>query len=354
MKKIDFIHLLTILIIFGCGNENVVDSNEYNSTITNIELNNNWSVQSLAQANLDSVKISKAINYISSESLAVNQLTIYRNGFLVYTQNFDKSDIDTLYDLYSTTKSITSILIGILFDNSSLEKGIESTVGDIFPDIQFDNVNIVKKGITIRDLLTMQAGLSWTDENDLNLCSQENPVEYVLNQKLETTIGDDWHYNSGASHVLAEIIFKITGKTVLEYAKEVLFTPLGITNVIWEKTQSGCEHGGCGLRMSQKDLAKIGQLVLNRGKWNNNTIVSSEWIEESTKAQCSTGWGEDYGYQWWINNFGGFSSRGYMGQNMYINSELNMIVVFNSSIVDQDPFRMLNFITDYYIFNSAN
>jgi CubicO group peptidase (beta-lactamase class C family) len=146
--------------------------------------------------------------------------------------------------------------------------------------------------------------------------------------------------------VLSAVISRVSQKTTLEFAKEKLFNPLGITKYQWDTDKNGVHFGGYGLWMKPTDVAKIGYLYLCNGMWQGKQIVPENWVKESTTKKTGTYWPDNgaYGYLWWINSFGGYCTRGAFGQDMFVFPDKNLVVVFNSNFGIADAARRLNWL----------
>ena len=250
-----------------------------------------------------------------------------------------------LHTLQSVTKSVTSILLGIAFDLNE-DYNVSTKVMPMFTDYEIEALDKRKNAITIEDLLTMRSGLMWqegdyTDLSDdcIAMESSNEWIKYVLNKPTDTIPGTRFEYNSGASVLLGKIVRIITGKRIDKWAEEKLFKPLGITDYYWKKTPNGEIDTEGGLYLKAEDLAKLGTLFLNNGKWKNQQIVSESWVTASISPvvpdvnpdnESKVG----YGYQWWIPEHSNgqmkiFAGNGYGGQFLMVAPEYNLIVVFN-------------------------
>jgi CubicO group peptidase (beta-lactamase class C family) len=139
--------------------------------------------------------------------------------------------------------------------------------------------------------------------------------------------GQRFQYSTGTSQLAAAVLWKATGQTPRDYAAEHLLGPLGINPVEWSAARDGVNHGGVGLRLTPREMAKIGQLVLQRGNWNDRQLVSEAWIEESTRGHAIFGYSDGpYGYHWWVRP-NGFTAQGARGQYIYIVPEADLVVV---------------------------
>ncbi len=260
-----------------------------------------------------------------------------------------------LHTLQSVTKSITSILLGIALDLNE-----EHTVGDkampLLSGYDIDLQNKRKESITIENLLTMRSGLKWNEETDHNdttndcfrLESSDNWIDYVLSRPMDTIPGTKFVYNGGGTVLLGKIIRTITGQRIDKWAEEKLFEPLGITAYYWKETPDGEIDTEGGLYLKAEDLAKIGSLFLNKGKWDGTQIVSESWVTTSTSPllkDIKPNWRSNigYGYQWWVPEYTDdgkttiYAGNGYGGQYVMMAPEYNLIVVFNGWNINNEP-----------------
>ncbi|WP_423997599.1 serine hydrolase domain-containing protein [Maribacter sp. IgM3_T14_3] len=265
---------------------------------------------------------------------------ISKNGTIVFQEYYNGKTNDSLCDVQSLTKGIISILIGIAIDKEYI-KSVDEPIEKYFPN-EFKNLaDNKKKAITIRHILNQTSGLSWKGylehEDWLN---SEDPVSFVLKKDLENEPGENYNYNSGATHLLSVIISKTTGKTTLEFANEVLFQPLNTNLVDWQKRNKGYYDGsGLGLKMKPIDLMKIGQLLEKNGVWNGEQIVSEKWIQKlfDENEKSKTEWGlqnSKHGFCWYKSEFRGNKvdyGMGYGGQFIIMipNKELIIVTTHN-------------------------
>ena len=175
-------------------------------------------------------------------------------------------------------------------------------------------------------------------------------TQYALNLPMAQTPGEYFHYCNGVSHLLSAIIQESTDMRTIDFAKKNLFDPLGIKDVEWEESPEGINNGYKGLRLQPKDMAKIGLLYLNKGKWENRQVISTEWIESSTQPYIDGRWaGEDYGYQWWVNPAGFYSAVGMYGQAIYVVPDKKLVAVFTGNIVDHNMYVSGTLLKEYII-----
>ena len=262
-------------------------------------------------------------------------LLIANNDTLIEESYFNGKTPTALMDVQSITKSILSLLVGIAIDKEYIANE-NVPILTYFPE-ESELFTGKKKEITIKHLLNHTAGLNWKGylEHEDFLQSQD-PVKYVLAKEIENTPGEKYNYNSGGTHLLSVIISKVTGKTTLDFAKEVLFKPLQIDSLNWSKLNDGIYDGaGFGLSMNPKDLIKIGQLMLDNGNIGGNQIISQNWIRKSfdVSEKKATNWGirkSKHGYGWYsaVNDEREiFYSMGYGGQFIFIIPSTKKVIV---------------------------
>jgi len=308
-----------------------------------------WKTSTPEKEGLDINKLRNMLKYIDNNRYDINSLLIIKNGYMIF-ERYAKSQMkqltpDDTHQVYSTTKSIISSLIGIAIKENYIKNENEKMI-TFFKDYKIDNLTEDKKNITIKDILLMKSGIHWDMNKDDRAYYD---LSYVLNKKMEAKPGDKWHYNTGSSHLLSGIIYYATGLTPLEYANKTLFKSLGIKNAEWQADKNGIHYGGWGLLLKPRDMAKFGLLYLKKGKFNNKQIVSEEWAEKSVKNHTGTYWSGDYGYHWWVPELGGFATRGLNGQNIYILPEKNIVVVFTSNLPADKADMILEKIMSIYL-----
>jgi len=294
-----------------------------------------------------------------AENYEIHSVLIIKDGYIVAEQYYSKYfDRETWHKIHSCTKSFTSALIGIAIKEGSIS-GTNVKMLDYFHDYEIENMSPAKQSITLENMLTMSAGLDW-DELDYLYTDPQNTnyqwrrsddmIKFVLDRPMEYTPGEVQDYHSGLSELLAAILQKATGIRADSFALEKLFTPLGIDDYYWPINKNGYARGGGGMRLVPRDMAKLGYLHLKKGKWENDQIVSEDWIAESGKKHIISQHipGFWYGYQFWVAGDGMmYTALGYVGQWIMIVPELDLVAVFNNhfdeGVEDQEstPARLL-------------
>ena len=317
-----------------------------------------WPVASVNEDKLiDRAELCRMADRLASSAANVHSVLVARGGKLVFERYFRGSDeipgriygrrvenitfdADTLHDMKSVSKSVASLAVGIAIDRG-LIRSVNEPIFSFFPELS-DLRSPEKDRIQLLHVLTMSMGLAWVeatpatgdDDNDeARMHRARDACRYVLGLAATAPAGQEFFYNTGALALVSAIIRKATGRPLDEFAREALFEPLGITAVEWERRKGDTDAGG-GLRLRPRDMAKIGQLVLAGGRWNDRQIVSKEWIETSTASKIKATDGQFYGYLWWLGRsllngrevqWAGALGRG--GQSIRIVPELDLVVV---------------------------
>ncbi|MFW9847093.1 MAG: serine hydrolase domain-containing protein [Candidatus Thorarchaeota archaeon] len=302
-----------------------------------------WITTTPEEQGVNSSRLEEAASFIEDSGARVRSMLVVHNGYLVFEQYFMPQlyDQDDTHIIYSCTKSVTSSLIGIAIDEGYITSTGQAIL-DFFPDLYIDNLDPRKESITLENVLTMTSGLEWDEESydDFNdyygMINSGNWVQYVLNKTVVRDPGTYFYYNTGGSHLLSAIINITTGMTTLEFAVEHLFNPLGIDTYSWIQDPQGIHNGGSSLALRPRDMAKFGYLFLNNGEWDGEQIVPSNWVTTSSDSHVTIYGGTfSYGYQWWINEPGGYyCARGYQGQLIFVVPDEDLIVVFTSDMDD--------------------
>lgn len=265
----------------------------------------------------------------------VRSALVVRSGVLVDEYYKDGFDETSIFTLQSVSKSITSALMGIAIDQGYIE-GVDVPISVYFPHLP-DSDSPYAGEVTIRHLLTHTAGFYGTD-NELWQAwrDSDNWVDFVLEQPIVARPGTTFNYSTGNSHLLGVIVEMATGKSLLEYGKEVLFDPLDMDSVDCGLDPQGWCDGGNGFALSLRDMAKFGQLFLQKGVWEGEQIIPESWVEDSTTLQFKRNTGSaDYGYQWWVRTFGearypAFFAQGHFGQYIFVVPDLELVVAITS------------------------
>lgn len=276
-------------------------------------------------------KLEKKLKKIKIEAFILN------NGadrIFEYLKN--KKALEKPTKVYSITKTIVSILIGILVDKGMI-KDIHIPIYHYFPEL-LQNNDKRKKEISIYHLLTMTSGFDTG-----NFQVSNHWIDFILNQPLIANPGSTFQYNSGDSHLLSSIITKVSGLPTAVFAENYLFKPLGIKKYLWVKDPQGVHGGGFSMSMNTEDMIKIGLLLLQNGKFGTKQVVSTEWVTQSQTPNKYTNSSEKgkygYGYQMWTytstvpkNSIDYYYANGIFGQYIFVVSKLNLVAAVKSHL----------------------
>ena len=311
-----------------------------------------WPVGTQSRAGLDPQRLCKLVDQIAALDANIHSVLIVRGGKLVFEQYWPGYDQkwtiglvstaqgpDILHDVRSVSKSVTSLLMGIALDRKLVE-GLDRPVFDFFPEYAAARTP-AKDRILLRHLVSMSSGIEWNERlpitsgsnSEVIMFLMPQPYRYVLDQELATAPGKSFNYSAGDVALIGAIIQKATGKTLQEFARDVLFTPLGISEVEWATLTNGDVSAASGLRMRSRDMAKLGLLVLGGGMWNGKAIVSADWLRESAQPRFPNEYGHT-GYLWWLGSHPAgakavesVEAYGLGGQRIVVFPELDMVVV---------------------------
>ena len=255
------------------------------------------------------------------------------------------------HTMQSVSKTVTSAIMGIAMTRGDFKAPLSTPVLHYFDESKVKNVDARKRRMTLRDLLTMTSGLDWNE--DLPYDDPANPSgPYTFALDWGDDPGTVFAYSSGATELLAYIFKRETGIDIEHYAERHLFGPLGIRNYFWKRTPLGVVDTEGGLYLRAEDLAKIGLLYLNDGRWNGRRLMASDWIKESLTPRIDADEGFKYGYQWWLLPHGeparlAWAARGMGGQRLLVFPEDQLIVVstawhiLNEASIEFDVVRRL-------------
>ncbi|MFW9788627.1 MAG: serine hydrolase domain-containing protein [Candidatus Thorarchaeota archaeon] len=365
MRMRQLILLFSILVILGAVP--VVPAQDTSLTQSSIVRDywptDGWMNSTLKEQGLNEKLLDEMMDEIQTHAIRIDSISIVRNGYMV----FDKYP-RTLYDadrehiIHSCTKSFTSALVGIAIAEGYIP-GVDSKLVDLLPNRTMDNLDTWKESVTLEHLLTMTSGFEWdewtepyssSENSHYQMYTSGNPVQFYLDLPMAAEPGELWVYSSGASHLLGAIVAETTGVSLLEYAEQKLFTPLGIStaDVIWPIDNQGYYYGSGGVYMLPRDMAKFGYLYLNNGTWDGEQVVPSEWVQASAETIIHFSEYEGYSYQWWTyqsEDVDVYSAVGFQGQNIFVVPELDMVVVFTSSVPPYEPYPQTAILFDYII-----
>ncbi len=304
-----------------------------------------WKQLPMSTLHVDSLDMLKADAFARADPLS-RCLLVIKEGYIVFEAYYNDGDIDASTNVWSVTKSVTSALVGHVYDAGFISD-TDTLMKGLMPDYPDFN------DISLHHVLTQSTGLSWVESGPLwvDWILADDWVQSALDRGFVHEPGTVFHYSSANSHFLSALIFEITGQTPGLLAKTMLFDPLGISfhtvevqpdydtwsdyivpfDQSWHRDPKGIECASFGLFLTARDMAKIGYLYLNRGMWDGQPVISDEWIRLSVTEHVTDIYDRySYGYQWWITKVNGvpaFLASGYGGQMIGIVPSLDLVVV---------------------------
>jgi len=254
------------------------------------------------------------------------------------------------HTMQSVSKTVSSAIFGVAVTRGDFKASLDTSVLKYFASFKVANVDDRKRRMTLRHVLTMTTGLDWNEDvaydDPRNACSQmeatDDWVQFVIDRPMSVEPGTKFVYSSGATELLAYIFKKETGQDIEEYGRKYLFAPLGITHYYWKRNPNGMVDTEGGLFLSAEDLAKIGYLFLQGGKWDGQTIISTAWISQSLTPFVDAGEVWKYGFQWWLlpqreSQPLAWAAMGLGGQRLLLVPERDLVLVFTGWNILAEP-----------------
>ena len=274
------------------------------------------------------------IETLEKEIDAVHSFMILRHGKRIAAGWWDPYDAQTPHLMHSLSKSFTSTAIGLASGEGKLS--LNDQVISFFQDYTPDSIPYNLQAMRIRDLITMNTGHleePWA-------FGEENWAKFFISQEVPLKPGTHFKYNSMATYMLSAILQKVTGENLVDYLTPRLFEPLGIPKPHWDQCPLGINTGGWGLRIRTEDIAKLGQLYLQKGKWEGKNILTEDWVEMATSKQTSNGsnpdndWEQGYGFQFWRCRHNSYRGDGAMGQFCIVIPEHDAVLALTAGTND--------------------
>lgn len=296
-----------------------------------------WRVATPESEGVDSELLATAIESLRERRAEIHSLLLVRNGKLLAESYFYPYDGKVPHDIASVTKPITTTLIGLAIDQGRIPSVSEPMLS-VFSGQPAANTDPRKQKVTIEHLMTMSSGLgckAQAGEPTLwEMLSAPDNIRFMLDLPMSDEPGSRYVYCSGGMHLLSGAITRRTGLSAEAFARKNLFTPLGIRQWNWPRDPQKVSHGFGNLHLMPRDMARIGQMFLDGGRWEGRQIVPTEWVAAATKPRIRTGGpgSSDYGYGWRIPTNGGpvsFEASGRGGQQISILKSANAVVVIN-------------------------
>ena len=299
---------------------------------------------------------------VAPDSISLHSIMIVKDGQVVLERWMNGHTPTTPHQMHSVSKTFTATAVGMAIDEGKLS--LTDQVISFFPDQLPAEVSPNLEAMTVRDLLTMTCGhnsepqisrfLDPDNQDDASL----DWVTAFLAWPVDHKPGEYYLYNSFGTYMLSAIVQKVTGQKVLDYLDTRLFQPLHIARPAWAESPQGISCGGWGLQLTTEDMAKMGQLFLQRGMWNGQQLVSAEWLQQMSSYQVPSApsgtpfekleeygitkdnneWAQGYGYQMWICRHGAYRADGYAGQYIMVFPERDIVLVLTTSSSLYQPY----------------
>ena len=340
------VHLISLMLLIGCVSDAPF---KFENTTVPQQMDDGWQIASPEDVNIDQAALNEVYkNFVSQDHfLNAKSLLVVKNNKLVFeTYCRSTGDRDRYGHVMSVTKSVTSLVFGIVKSEGFIDS-LGQRLYDIMPD-KFPS-DVQKHTITLQHLLTMRSGLLFDNDDfsvEIFADKPDDPIKTILKKPMYAAPGEKFYYRDCDPHLISYAIERLTNKTLAQWAKERLFEPLGIVDYYWGSDDKGSTMGAFGLYLRPRDMAKIGQMVLEHGQWKGVQIVDSSWVAISTQKQVET---EDhtepyiyhYGYYWWIiPRWNAIAAWGSGGSYIFIMPGKEMVIVMTSMPdVDADLFN---------------
>ena len=348
IKRINLRHIL--MILFGLSFVGCLQEEELFLEVDSIspkEIGDGLELSTPISENVNASLLREAYDYIQEDEdlWPMRSLLVFRNGKLIseaYLKDLD--DISQRRMIWSCTKQVTAMLVGIALDQGlikSLDDPIEDYMGSAL-DGHDD-----KKNITIRNLITMRSGIAFSNDGaggETDQLLRQKPassLNFILDLPMTAQPGQLFNYNDGDPHLLSIIIQGLVGQPLDAWADDVLFSKIGVENLHWVRYKDGTTLGGFGIETTARELSKIALVIANKGEYNGQRIISSSWVEEMTTLKVETTYDNDMGYYWWVNTERNLHSMdGHGGQYAYVAPDYDLVITSTAIPNTQDDYQI--------------
>ena len=289
---------------------------------------------------------------VKPDSISIHSVMILKHGKVVYEKWFNGQSAERPHAMHSVSKTFTATAVGLAINEGKLN--LNDPVIKFFPDKLPASPSENLKAMTVRDLLTMTCG----HDAECNRRGQADWAKAFLAWPVLHKPGEYYLYNSMGTYMLAEIVQKVTGEKLLDYLDTRLFQPLHITRPHWDESPQGVNCGGWGLMLKTEDMAKMGQLFLQKGKWNGKQLVPAAWLKEMSSYQVPSApsgtrfedlekvglnknnneWVQGYGYQMWMCRHNAYRADGFAGQYFMMFPDRDAVLVLTTSSSLYQPY----------------
>jgi len=300
-----------------------------------VERAGDWPTATPEEHGFDSQRLQQVYRPLFSEDAypTVISMLVIRDGVLVAEGYMrDHRDIDTLVQIKSATKSFTSTLLGIAIDHGIVDADLDRTLASYLPE--HFGAGSPYASVTLEQALTMRTGIAFDNDVHTNVLrgdSYTDSVDYVLARRPRFEPGEQFDYHDGNPHLVVAVIAAQSGIDLTDFARLFLFDPLGIERFHWDRAGDGLEFGAFGIYLRARDLARMGQMLLDGGTFDGQRVVSAGWIARATAVHVPDSKPWPYGYYFWIEPQGaGFAAQGHGGQYLYVEPAKHLVLVITA------------------------
>jgi CubicO group peptidase (beta-lactamase class C family) len=293
---------------------------------------------------VSSAVVTDFIDHADRQVKSMHSFMMLRHGKVVAEAWWAPETSQNPHVLWSLSKSFTSTAVGLAVADGKLS--IDDTVISFFPDLVPSEPSANLKGMRVRDLLTMSTG----HQEEVFLKTETEWTKAFLNHPVPHKPGAHFMYNTAATYMQSAIVQRVTGQKVVDYLQSRLFEPLGIAAPQWDESPESITLGGYGLYLRTEDIAKFGQLYLQKGTWNGKQLIPADWIAQATSKQVSNGsdpkrdWDQGYGYQFWRCRHDAYRGDGKDGQFCIVLPKEDAVIVMTANTADMQA--QLNVVWD--------
>lgn len=334
------------VVAYGMGETNVADAMMLGGAAHGLARVSPESV------GIDSSALLAFLDAIEKRPGGIHSLMVLRHGKVAAEGWWAPYTAHNPHMLYSLSKSFTSTAVGLAISEGLFT--VEDLVTSFFPGQLPATIDPNLAQMRVKHLLTMNTGHDKDATGPTREAKDGDWVRQFLSLPVEHEPGTKFVYNSAATYMLSAIVQTKSGKTVLEYLTPRLFNPLGIVGPTWETCPKGIDTGGWGLAVKTEDIARFGQLYLQKGVWEGKQIVPASWVADATSKQVSNGdpnspsdWNQGYGYQFWRCRHNAFRGDGAFGQYCVVLPELDAVLAITSGLGDMQA--VLNAVWDHLL-----
>jgi CubicO group peptidase (beta-lactamase class C family) len=308
-----------------------------------------WQTSTPEEQGMDSAALAELVDFVGMRRQ--DSLLVIRHGKIVVDAYYAPYAPNIRHDLRSVTKSFTGTLTAIAVQEGLLDS-VDHRIVDLFADKPISNVDDAKKAMTVQSMLDMTSGIDWReraytpDETVMRMYQSPDRTEFVLSQPMSSPPGKRFYYNGGNPYVLSALITRKAGRDALDFARDELFKPLGISSVRWGETDAqGVTDGATGLYLTPHDMAKLGYLYLHQGLWDSQQIIPSSWVDRVRQGPVTATYGYHYANLWWSRpERGAFMALGRHSQIILVLPELDAVAVMTGIRKDDEYFPMIGLI----------